>query len=106
MFEQVCYLFDFATRNLMEMSESDLIAEYRRSGSEEAFAGLVRQHGSLVFSVARRRVGSAALAEEVAQTVFLRLAQKAPDLKDSAAVTGWPHRSQAAVGCIPDLFLS
>jgi hypothetical protein len=56
------------------MNGSDLLAEYRSTGSEDAFTGLVRRYANLVYSVALRRFTNATLAEEATQLVFTRLA--------------------------------
>jgi DNA-directed RNA polymerase specialized sigma subunit len=45
--------------------DGDLLRRYAESGSEEAFAELVRRHLNLVFSAALRQVnGDAQLAQE------------------------------------------
>ncbi len=64
------------------MSESDrsLIAQFNADRSEEAFTALVRQHVNLVFATALRQVGDAGAAEEIAQNVFVALAQSAGKL--------------------------
>jgi hypothetical protein len=79
--------------DLREMNSAELLAQYRDKGSEEAFAELVRSYTSLVFSVAWRRLGSAALAEEAAQAVFARFAQAKPKLSSEYAVWDGALRS-------------
>lgn len=44
-----------------------------RAGDQEAFARLVRAHQAMVFSLAWRIAGDAAVAEELAQEVFCQL---------------------------------
>ncbi len=44
-----------------------------QAGSEAAFAQLIRAHERAVYSLARRALGNAAEAEELAQDVFLQL---------------------------------
>lgn len=44
-----------------------------RAGDQEAFASLVRAHQAMVFSLAWRIAGDAAVAEELAQEVFCQL---------------------------------
>src|SRR5437868_2642240 len=73
------------------MSDEDLIRDYVRDRSVTAFATLVERHLDLVYSVARRHVRSAALAEEVAQAVFVDLARSAAGLKPDVPLVAWLH---------------
>lgn len=75
------------------MNGAELLTEFRRLRSERAFADLVRRFGDLVFSVALRRLNNAALAEEAAQTVFLRLAKSAPNIASEPELVAWLHRT-------------
>src|ERR1035437_5562021 len=79
------------------MSDSELLARFARSRSEDAFAELVRRHVNLVYSAALRQVGGDGhLAQDVAQTVFSDLARKAPALARRATLTGWLYTSARA----------
>src|SRR5437762_5212992 len=71
------------------MSDRELLQQYVQSGSEEAFAELVRRHIHWVHSSAMRQVRDRHLAEDVAQTVFIVLAQKARTLKEEVVLAGW-----------------
>jgi DNA-directed RNA polymerase specialized sigma24 family protein len=64
-----------------DVSDMDLLRDYQRQGSEEAFAELVRRHVNLVYSAALRHAGMAAHAEEITQAVFVILARKAAGLR-------------------------
>jgi RNA polymerase sigma factor (sigma-70 family) len=75
------------------MNGAELLSEFRRKRSERAFADLVRRFDDLVFSVAMRRLNNAALAEEAAQTVFLRLAKSTPNIATEPELIGWLHRT-------------
>src|SRR5271155_5030406 len=75
-------------------SDSQLLAQFARSRSEDAFAELVRRHVDLVYSAAIRQVnGDTYLAQDVAQAVFSDLARKAPALVRRASLTGWLYTS-------------
>jgi len=76
-----------------EVSDMELLRDYDRQGSEEAFAGLVRRHINLVYSVAFRHVGIAAHAEEITQAVFVILARKAAGLRPDTILEGWLHET-------------
>ena len=75
------------------MNGSDLLAEYRSTGSEEAFTGLVRRYANLVYSVALRRFSNATLAEEATQLVFTQLASKRPAINTDRQLVAWLHRT-------------
>ena len=64
---------------------------------EEVF----RKHHALVFRAARRVTGDASDAEDVLQTVFLRLVRRAPDSAAIDHVESYLYR--AAVNCALDL---
>jgi RNA polymerase sigma factor (sigma-70 family) len=74
--------------------DSELLRRYAGTGSEDAFAELVRRHLDLVYSAALRQVnGDAHLAQDVAQSVFTDLARKASPLSRREAITGWLYTS-------------
>jgi len=79
------------------MNGTELLADFRATRSEGAFAELVRRYTNLVYSVARRRLLNDPAAEEAAQTVFIRLAQAAPKLRGDAELVAWLHRTTVHV---------
>ena len=74
--------------------DSELLAAFSRTNSEDAFGELVRRHVHLVYSAALRQVnGDEHLAKDVAQTVFADLARKAGSLARRESLTGWLYTS-------------
>jgi len=78
------------------MSEdAELLRQYAQSGSETAFAELVRRYLPLVYATALRLVnGDSHLAQDVTQAVFIDLARKTGSL---------PRRSTSVPQVWPDL---
>ncbi|HLX70515.1 MAG TPA: sigma-70 family RNA polymerase sigma factor [Verrucomicrobiae bacterium] len=80
--------------NVNMTPDVELLRDYARTKSEEAFAELVRRHVNLVYSAALRQVGGDThLAQDVAQTVFTDLARKAASLCRRESLTGWLYTS-------------
>ena len=73
----------------MTIDDMQLVQQYARCKSEEAFAALVARHVNLVYSVAFRQVRDAHLAQEITQTVFVILARKAESLSSRTVISGW-----------------
>jgi RNA polymerase sigma factor (sigma-70 family) len=74
---------------MTDVTDMDLARQYAAGNSEPAFAELVRRHLNLVYSVALRHVGNPQDAQDVAQAVFVILAQKATGLGERTILTGW-----------------
>ena len=74
------------------MNDAELLRKYVKDHSESAFDELVKRHLNLVYSTALRMVRQTALAEDVAQLVFIQLARKAPEIREGNALPGWLYR--------------
>jgi len=70
-------------------NDLELLVEFSRDQSEDAFTELVQRYLNLVYCAALRQVRSPQLAEEVAQSVFTDLARNASRLKPDTIVTAW-----------------
>src|SRR5579872_2148586 len=72
-----------------ELTDRQLVELFADRGDEEAFATLVRRHGSMVLGVCRRILRHEQDAEDVFQAVFLVLSRKASGLSKKEAVGPW-----------------
>ena len=71
------------------MTDSHLLADYLATRSDAAFTTLVQRHLDLVYAAALRQVRDPALAEDIAQAVFILGAKKAPHLRPHTSLSGW-----------------
>ena len=74
----------------MAATDTELLRQYRE-GSQAAFRELVRRHLDMVFSAARRQTRSATSAEEVTQSVFIKLARDAGRIGTGTPLAAWLH---------------
>jgi len=72
-------------------SGDELLAQ-ARTGSESAFAALVREHQAMVFGLAYHFLQTRAQAEELAQDVFLALHQNLPRVESARHLVFWLRR--------------
>ncbi len=78
---------------MQESQDRELLRQYARENSDEAFAALVSRHVDMVYSAALRKTGNPAAAEEVTQAVFVILAKKANELIRHTALSGWLYQA-------------
>ncbi len=82
--------------------DRDLLRRYAELGDEAAFTELVRRRTDFVYATAQRLVGTAPMAEDITQAVFLKLARHAQQLRNHDALAGWLHTAtrHAAIDAI------
>jgi len=75
------------------MDDARLLLDFVATGSQSAFAQIVRRHVDLVYATALRHVNDAQLAEDITQAVFLLLARKARSLRNESVLAAWLLRA-------------
>ena len=70
------------------MTDAELMVEYVRDQSADAFAAIVQRYANLVYSTARRMIVDAHDAEDVTQAAFIVLMKKAKTI-DPSTLAGW-----------------
>jgi uncharacterized protein (TIGR03435 family) len=78
---------------MADVNDIALLRQFADENSESAFSELVRRHINLVYSVGLRFTGNTNDAEDVAQAVFIILAQKAGRLPKQVVLTGWLYET-------------
>jgi RNA polymerase sigma factor (sigma-70 family) len=78
---------------MQDREDHDLLRDYAERGSGAAFAEIVRRHVNQVYSTALRHTRNAHQAEEITQTVFTLLAQKAGTLAKGVILSGWLYQT-------------
>lgn len=76
----------------MIANDHDLLGQFRREQSQDAFTALVNRYMNLVYSAALRQVRSAQLAEEVSQAVFINLSRNAARLNPDTILSAWLYQ--------------
>jgi len=71
-----------------DLQVTDLVTR-ARDGDQQAWDALVDRHAPLIWSICRRYRLDAADAQDVAQTVWLRLIDQLDKIRDPAAIAGW-----------------
>src|SRR4051794_28665728 len=74
-----------------ELSDHDLMARTAQ-GDGRAFRMLAQRHAGSALGLARRMLGSEALAEEIVQDALLRVWTNAPRWRPEAAFRTWLYR--------------
>ena len=82
--------------------ERDALLARARNGDSTAFAGLVRLHQGMVFSIALHSLRSRAAAEDLAQEVFLDFYRHLSRIESAAHAVSWLRRV-ASHRCIDEI---
>jgi RNA polymerase sigma factor (sigma-70 family) len=76
----------------MPIDDAELLQQFVRDRRDDVFAELVNRYIGLVYNAALRQVGGDShAAQDVTQSVFALLAQKAPTLTRHPSIAGWLH---------------
>src|SRR5262249_44423596 len=78
---------------MKQMDDRQLLDDYARRNSEEAFRSLVDRYAGLVYHTALRQAGNAHIAQDVTQAVFITLAHKADRIRRGTILSGWLFRA-------------
>lgn len=83
------------------MLQADELLARATSGDQTAFGYLVRDHQGMVFGLAYNYLHDRALAEELAQEVFLQLYRHLAQIESTAHLVNWLRRvtSHRAIDC-------
>jgi len=75
------------------VTDAQLLAKFVTDRSPDAFTTLVTRHAGWVHSLARRTVRDPHLAHDVAQAVFVLLAERASTIRDGSRLAAWLLRA-------------
>jgi hypothetical protein len=78
-------------RDHEQRTDCDLVRDFLKTKSQDAFASLVRRHGPMVSGVCRRILGNADDADDALQATFLVLAMKVSSLASRPTLGDWLH---------------
>ncbi|GEM_PF-1030923 len=77
----------------MESTDLELLTRFATKQCESSFHQLVNRHLGMVFSVAMRVTGESGLAEEIAQSTFIKLSEKNTADVREMVVAGWLYHT-------------
>jgi RNA polymerase sigma-70 factor (ECF subfamily) len=74
---------------LLQLSDEQLLVQYRETGERELFAELVRRYERELYSYLKRYLASAEMAEDAFQAVFLQVHLKCHQFQEGRRVRPW-----------------
>ena len=98
-------LYFNATRQIQakenEVTDEQLILEYRQTGNRELYAQLVYRYERELFSYLRRYLGNNEMAEDVFQATFLQIHLKCDQFQEGRRFRPWLYTiaTNAAIDC-------
>jgi RNA polymerase sigma factor (sigma-70 family) len=75
----------------LRLADDELLNRFIATGSEEAFAEILRRYGPLVHGVCRRYLQDASDRDDAWQATFFLLARKAKSIRRGGALASWLH---------------
>jgi len=72
-----------------EVSDEQLLVEYRQTGTQSVFGELVQRYERELFSYLRRYLGDAEMAEDAFQATFLQLHLKCDQFEEGRRLRPW-----------------
>src|SRR5579862_7409922 len=69
--------------------DGELLQQFVRQGSQDAFAEIMRHHLPFVYTTCQRELRDVELAQDATQVVFLILARKAATLRNGTVLAAW-----------------
>lgn len=75
------------------MDDWKLLQKFADDGDDDSFARVVKEHIGLVYATALRMTSDAAASEDITQSVFILLADKADLLNPHGALASWLYQS-------------
>jgi len=78
-----------AATRYAEMSDEELLLQYRRRSDRQAFAALVHRYERELYSYLRRYLGDATMAEDAFQATFLQVHLKCDQFEADRKVRPW-----------------
>jgi RNA polymerase sigma factor (sigma-70 family) len=81
-----------ASSGLAHLADAELLRQFSTHGNAAAFEVLVWRHGSMVFHVCDRVLGSRGEVDDAFQATFLALVRHARSIRSAEALAGWLYR--------------
>jgi RNA polymerase sigma factor (sigma-70 family) len=81
-----------SAQSLDDLSDAQLLANYRQKQDEAAFAEIVRRHGRLITAACHQLLDDQADVDDVFQATFLVFLREAKRIRAGSALGGWLYR--------------